>query len=282
MPISKWFITALATINMAGCSILSNSTENIKLYVLDCGEIRVKDISLFSPGIDIGKTKTLTNSCYLISHPKGNLLWESGLEDELINDKNGQSIADSMFHLTVKRTLISQLTVIGIKPHDIDYVGLSHLHFDHTGNTNLFLNAKILLQQAELDLAFSDKAEELFFNPRSYDQIPKDNFIGLHGNYDVFNDGSITIISAPGHTLGHQTLKVNLAETGTVILSGDLYHFTKNREHQRVPAINHDKNKSISSMNKIEKLVLKDNAKFWIQHDKEQKSALKHAPKYYQ
>lgn len=61
MPISKWFITALATINMAGCSILSNSTENIKLYVLDCGEIRVKDISLFSPGIDIGKTKTLTN-----------------------------------------------------------------------------------------------------------------------------------------------------------------------------------------------------------------------------
>jgi len=272
----------VVTLFLSSCSNLKDENTSLKLYVFDCGEITVKDISLFSPGVDVGKSKTLANTCYLIMHPQGNLLWETGLNDGLVAMKNGKEIADGMFHLRVNKTLSSQLLKLGLQPKDIDYVALSHLHFDHTGNTNLFTNAKVLIQQQELDLAYTKEGAKLYFDASSYSEIERGNFTGLVGETDVFNDGSVIIYPAQGHTPGHQTLLVNLAETGSVMLSGDLFHFTKNRLHKRIPALNFNKADSLSSIEHIEQIVKDNGVKLWIQHDPETFKSMKLSPEFYQ
>lgn len=239
------------------------------MHVLDCGVITVKDISLFSPGVDQGKSKQLANACYFIQHPKGNFLWDTGLDDNLLSQASGVSIADGMFHLQVNNGLEQQLNAIGFSVTDMDYVALSHFHFDHTGNINLFKNAKFLVQKNELQVAFSDQAEAMYFNPSSYNQIKKDQFYALSGDHDVFGDDTVKIISAAGHTPGHQLLLIKLKEYGSVLLSGDLYHFEKNRTHQRIPTVNFDKVESEKSMTMIESLLKNENAELWIQHDME-------------
>ena len=263
------------------CSTTDTLKDEMKLYVLDCGTIRVKDISLFSPGVDVGKSKTLANSCYLIKHTQGVFLWDTGLNDELVKTSAGISVAEGMFHLQVKHTLQSQLANIGLSPKDIDYVALSHFHFDHTGNMNLFSNAKFLVQQQELDVAFSDEAKAMHFEPNHYRLIKKEQFVGLSGDFDVFKDGKLVVLSSPGHTPGHQSLLVNLAEKGPILLSGDLYHFDKNRKHSRVPALNVDKPRTLQSMETIESLLEDIDGELWIQHDPVTFSRLKHSPKYY-
>jgi len=254
----------------------------MKLYVLDCGTITVKDISLFSPGVDVGKSKKLANSCYLIKHPNGNFLWDTGLSDTLVTESAGVTVAEGMFHLRVKRTLQSQLADIDLTPADIDYVALSHFHFDHTGNMNLFSKAKFLVQQHEIDVAFSNKAREMFFEPNSYNLIKKTQIVALSGDNDVFKDGKLVMLATPGHTPGHQSLLINLIESGPVLLSGDLYHFDKNRKYRRVPALNFDKAMTSKSMETIEKLVNDNNGQIWIQHDYPTFRGLKHSPEYYQ
>ena len=86
-------------------------------------------------------------------------------------------------------------------------------------------------------------------------------------NHDVFGDGRVRILSAPGHTPGHQALFLDLAETGPLVLSGDLYHLRVIREHRRVPVFNVDADMTLASMDRIEAFVAEVGATFWIEHD---------------
>jgi N-acyl homoserine lactone hydrolase len=234
----------------------------MKLYVLDCGTILVRDVSNFSPGVDEGKNKLLTNSCYLIQHKGTNFLWDTGL--------------------SVANPLSKQLQELNIKPEDIDYLGISHFHFDHTGNMNLFSGSKILIQQEELDAAYSDKAESYNFSPASYSKIEKHQYITLNGDHDVFGDGRVVIKRAVGHTPGHQSLFVDLPETGPIMISGDQTHFRKNWKHDRIPAFNFDKEQSAKAIADIKAFIKVKKAQFWIKHDKEQNATIKHSPAFYQ
>ena len=282
MTLFKLLALTVSLLILQACSNTKPLNEEMKLYVFDCGTITVKDISLFSPNVDVGKSKKLANSCYLIKHPQGNFLWDTGLNDELATMEHGLTVGEGMFTLAVKNPLVAQLKAIGLTPTDIDYVALSHFHFDHTGNMNLFSNADVLLQNDELRAAFSDKAEEMHFDPTTYSGLDKSKFLGLTGRYDVFNDGKVILIPASGHTPGHQSLLVNLKETGAIMLSGDLYHFSKNREHRRVPALNYDKEMTLKTMDNIEKMLKDTNATLWIQHDLESFTRLKQSPSFYQ
>ena len=263
---------------LGACS--NQPEEKLTLQVFECGEVEVRDISLFSPGVDVGVKKELTDSCYLIQHPKGNMIWDTGLNDALM----GKSVEafDGKLSLSVSNPLASQLAAINIKPEDIDYLGISHFHGDHTGNANLFNQASLLIQQAEYDAAFGENPAQFGFAPDSYAQLDREKIKVLNGEFDVFNDGSVIIKPAPGHTPGHQVLLVNLEKEGPIVLSGDLYHFTKNREHRRVPSFNFDKEQTLKAMEEIEKLVDDKKAQFWIQHDKEQNQTIRHSPNFYE
>jgi glyoxylase-like metal-dependent hydrolase (beta-lactamase superfamily II) len=103
----------------------------------------------------------------------------------------------------------------------------------------------------------------------------------LEGDKDVFGDGSIVIISTPGHTPGHQSLLVKLPTTGAVLLSGDAVHFKSNWEHRGVPSMNVDKDKTTASMQRMADIMAKEKAQLWINHDKAQRDTLKMAPDFY-
>ena len=128
--------------------------NGLKLYVLDCGRILARDASLFNPLIPKGMEMTMADPCYLIQHKQQTLLWDAGLSDELINSKTGADVMGGAFHMSVNKTLASQLQVIGIKPASIDYLAFSHLHLDHTGNVKLIKNAVWLMQEAEYRVAY--------------------------------------------------------------------------------------------------------------------------------
>ena len=173
----------IATTFLSACAVTPNKNPT-ELYVFDCGDIEVRDLSIFSPGFNEGVVKKLTNSCYLIKHDKGMLLWDAGLNDSL--GPQGIDVWDGAFHLSVKNPLADQLKEIAVKPSDIDYLGISHFHSDHTGNANLFNQSSLIMQQEEFDAAFGDKPEQFSFDPSSYDAFDKTKVKVIAGDFYVF------------------------------------------------------------------------------------------------
>ena len=104
----------------------------------------------------------------------------------------------------------------------------------------------------------------------------------LEGDRDVFGDGSVTILSTPGHTVGHQSLLVKLPKTGAVMLTGDAVHFKDNWDNLRVPSINYNQEQTLASMRRIADIIAKEKAQLWINHDMAQRDGLKMAPEFYE
>ena len=188
-----------------------------------------------------------------------------------------------VYHLD--KTLTDQLAEIGLKPGDITRVAISHTHGDRIGNMGLFPDSTVLMQQAEHNWINSgngpnDNVNQLIALARKLLGTPK-NLQLVDGDADVFGDGSVTLVSTPGHTPGHQSLLVHLKNSGFIILSGDVAHTEENFEKDIVRSLNTDKAKSIASMDKIRKIIATYKAKFFINHDKKQTDTLKLIPGFY-
>jgi len=244
-----------------------------KLYILNCGEGVAGDISRWSPGVDEGKSKDFVDNCYLIKHTQGWFLWDTGIPDAVAAMPNGLAPADPKA-VTWKRpkTLASQLDELGVKPDDIKAMAVSHTHPDHIGNVEMFPNTMLYVQKAEYEWPGADN------KPRFKPEHP---VTLLEGDRDVFGDGTLVILSTPGHTPGHQSLLVKLPRTGEIVLSGDAVHFKSNWDNRRVPAPNFNKEQTLASMQKLAETISRDEAQLWINHDKEQRDILKMAPEFY-
>ncbi len=243
----------------------------LHMYVFDVGDLKIFDISNWNPGVDVGKSVKFACPAYLIRHPKGDLMWDTGLNDGIAALAEGS--ANSSFVAKLHRTLISQMTEIQVSPADVEYLAVSHLHSDHIGNVNLFRNATLIVQEEEYEGMFGGSHALPLV-----DSLKNNKVIKLKGDLDVFGDGSVIIKRAPGHTAGHQVLFVNLADIGPIVLSGDLYHFSKNRELKGVPRFNFNKELTLKSMEEIEAFIRQKNAQLWIQHDFDQSKTIPHAP----
>jgi glyoxylase-like metal-dependent hydrolase (beta-lactamase superfamily II) len=246
-----------------------------RLYVLDCGWAHAADQSLWSPGVNVGVPIDLSDNCYLIHHTsEGYLLWDTGIGDSVASLPDGLVVRALKETWHRAQSLTAALAAIGVKPEDIRYVGVSHAHPDHTGNIDEFPNATVIIQKTEWDAAKT--------LPPAFSFSPDHKMQLVEGDKDLFGDGSLTLLSTPGHTPGHQSLLVHLPKTGYVVLSGDVVHFQSNWENRRVPAFNSDKAQSAASMEKIERIVEEKHAQFWINHDKLSSDARLHAPDFYE
>jgi glyoxylase-like metal-dependent hydrolase (beta-lactamase superfamily II) len=141
------------------------------------------------------------------------------------------------------------------------------------------------MQQAEYGWINSpdgtnDNVNQLMALARKLLGTPK-NLQLIDGDTDVFGDGSVTLVSTPGHTPGHQSLLVHLKNSGFIILSGDVAHTEENFKKDIVPSLNTDKEKSIASMDKIRQMIATYKAKFFINHDKEETDTLRLIPAFY-
>ena len=250
-----------------------------RIYVLECGESKTNDVSAnWSPGVNVGMAWEFSDNCYLIRHGDRLFLWDSGMSDAIAAKPEGVTAASGLLTMWVRKTLASQLGALGVGPAEITDIAFSHFHSDHVGNANLFTAARLYIQEPEYDAAFGPNAAKFNFNPSLYDKLRSNPTVKLHGDYDVFGDGSVLIVSTPGHTPGHQCLLVRLPERGTIVLSGDMVHFQDNWIHRRVPSRNFDKDQSLQSMEKVAALLAAQHAELWINHDKAQSASIPKAP----
>lgn len=272
----------IATFILAMGSVLATvqaaSAAEVKLWRLDCGTIKVKDLSSFSDTFDYaGKQRTLTDSCYLIQHDKEYLVWDTGLPAGLLKAPFDEAQAMSP---TLAETLPAQLEKIGVKPADIALVGISHYHFDHVGQAADFPKAKLLMGKLDLDAVKSDPppfgAAPDLLKPWLKDGSPVEPVVG---DKDVYGDGSVVMLSMPGHTPGSYALLVRLAKTGPVLLSGDIVHFDEQFKNDGVPPFNTDRSQSLASMDRLQHMAKTLKAILVVQHDASDVTKLPSFPK---
>lgn len=245
----------------------------LRLSVFDCGRLSFDDVSAFGLTNEETVVRELFVPCYLIQHADHLLVWDAGLPLAAV----GQTDANSRY----ERSFIDQLGEMRIEAEDIDFIAFSHMHYDHVGAANAFTEATLLIQQSEVAVAFDSTEPGVAVQPELYAGIIDNPRITLTGDHDVFGDGSVRIISAPGHTPGHQVLYLELENFGPLVLSGDLYHFEFSRANRRTPVFNTDSAQTLESMDKVEAFVRQSNATFWIEHSLELAETLNLAPAYY-
>ncbi len=253
--------------------------SEVRLTVFDCGEISFSDITAFGLANTDTDVRKMFVPCYLIEHPQGRLLWDSGLPLAIAGQ--GEMDVPGGGRMLYATSIVDQLAQQGLERGKIDLLSASHFHFDHIGGANAFASAQLLVQQTEYDAAFQHPEKFQVFDPALYDGLHSAPKRLLNGDHDVFGDGLVTIISAPGHTPGHQVLLVRLKNTGPILLSGDLYHFRVTRELKRTPTFNTDANATIESMEKVEAVIQRSGATLWIQHDMALAETLRLAPAFY-
>jgi glyoxylase-like metal-dependent hydrolase (beta-lactamase superfamily II) len=255
-------------------SVSARAGEVERLYVIDCGFAHAEDQSLWSPGVGVNVPIDFSDNCYLIHHrSEGYLLWDTGITDRVAALPQGQAVPPLRQTWYRNKPLVATLAAIGLKPADVRYVAISHIHPDHIGNVDAFPDSTLIMQRREWEAAMASPQKP--FNPNHKLEL-------LLGDNDLFGDGSLTILSTPGHTTGHQSLLVHLNKTGYVLLTGDAVHFQSNWDNLRVPGFNADRQLSLASMDKLARIADEKHAQLWINHDKPSSDARRHAPEFYE
>lgn len=270
-------IVSVLLVSCAGSGMGPASVE--RMYVIGCGENHVKDMARWSSA-DAGKSVVFLNHCYLIKHARGWMLWDTGNADRLASMPNGLTNPAIGLTAFMRKPLAESLKEIGVAPADIQHFAMSHFHADHSGNANLFGVSTLYMQAAEYDAVFGPEPQKYNVAVANFEKLRGAKAVKLSGDHDVFGDGSVTIVAAPGHTIGHQVLLVRLARTGPVVLSGDMVHYSGNWNAKRVPSMNFNADQSAKSMQMVEQLMARTGAKLWINHDPEQGKAIPKAPQY--
>jgi glyoxylase-like metal-dependent hydrolase (beta-lactamase superfamily II) len=262
-------------------SIAQQATSGVdRLYVLDCGHGTAPNQGRFSPGYNDGKPFELSDNCYLIHHPRGYLLWGTGIPDKFFQVPSGVPSYGGRPNWVVTKGLAKQLDRLAIAPSAVRYIGLANSHVDHIGNLSLFPAATILIQGAEWEFSQNRPAVEgMLDEARLKTDLPVTK---IEGDYDVFGDGSAVIIATPSVTPGNQSLLVKLPKTGALVLSGDVVHFQYGWDHRIVPGNVWDRAKTMASFQRLADVIARNHAQLWIEHDKAQSDTRKFAPDYYE
>ena len=255
--------------------------KSVRLYVFDNGVIKVLDPAAFHFKKEEIATLDMVACSYLIVHPKGTLMWDTGAIPDADLKVDASPVTQGIF--TATKTLKSQLTAVGYTPKDITYFALSHYHFDHIANANDFAGSTWLVQQPERDAMFAEKGGAPVEQRAKYIALKDSKTKILNGqDYDVFGDGTVVIKAAYGHTPGHQVVYLKLAKTGPILLAGDLYHYQEERNTDKTPTFDFDRDQSLASRAAIEAFIKKTGAQLWIEHDLAHFNQLKKAPGYYE
>jgi glyoxylase-like metal-dependent hydrolase (beta-lactamase superfamily II) len=250
-----------------GGEVAEATAPALYVDVLDCGTISISDLDAFSSAGDYaGQADQFTNTCYLVNHPSGRLLWDLGLPSQLVGQP---PFTQQIFTVSVESSITDQLDDLGVVPSELTYVSISHAHFDHIGQVDQVQGATWLVNQTEYDYMFpadgSPPADPtLAANFALFQAMDKQI---ISDGHDVFGDGSVVIFQTPGHTPGHSSLQLTLPETGPVLLTGDLYHRTESRELGRVPRFNTSEETTLASMAAFEARATDQGAKVIIQHE---------------
>ena len=234
---------------------LSAAAQDLTLTRLDCGS-GSNDPRRFSDTYAYTETtKPFTFSCYVIRHGNDVMVWDTGYLPGSVPNATNKPLAD----------LLRQIKV---DPGEVKYVGISHYHADHTGQLAALRNATLLIGKGDWE-GINATPPMSGANVKGFAEwiAEKRKVETLSADKDVFGDGSVMILRAPGHTPGHSMLLVRLKEMGPVLLSGDAVHFHENYEHDGVPGFNDDRAQTLASIQRMKAIEKNLKATVIIQHD---------------
>lgn len=188
---------------------------------------------------------------WLIRHGDDLALFDCGMHADLTRATPAREVVELFFglHVTADDLVGARLTAAGVDPADIDVVILSHLHFDHVGGLAQVPNARVIVQTTEWAAGFDpDLAAANSFSPSDFDL--GHDVVRVDGEHDVFGDGRVVCVPTPGHTPGHQSLKVRLRDH-EVVLCADCAYFTSTLDGGPLPPIGHDHVAQLASIERL-------------------------------
>ena len=237
----------------------------VKLFAFTCGWL-TGELGYLMEGGE-GKVN-LPIPSYLIEHPKGRMLFDTGMHPDCQHDPAGRIGPRAMqlfsFNYHPGEEISARLEAIGHDPAKIDLVVNSHFHFDQVGGNALIPNATMVVQRREWEAGMDpDIAARRGFNRRDFDLGHKVRL--LDGEHDVFGDGSVVCLPTSGHTPGHQSLKVRL-DSGEVMLAADSCYFCRTLRERRLPQNVDDREAMLASLDRLAALE-KGGARVFFGHD---------------
>ena len=217
---------------------------------------------------------TIPVSCWVVSHPKGTVLFDTGLHKELTTDSGRLGASADVFAVDIPagEDLVALLSQKEFDAGKIDFIVLSHLHFDHCGGTEQIPNARIIVQEEEWLSGTDPKLIELgIYNPNDFNL--GHSVKQIKGEFDLFGDGTVVCLPTPGHTAGHQSLRIEL-ESGPVVLTSDCVYWQQMLEDMSFPPFGFSREQHRDSMLNLIKLQ-KEGCKLIFGHDALQWASLK-------
>ncbi len=266
----------LAAALALGAQTAPPTAPNMALWRLDCGRFDISDMAAFSDtGRYDGKSYKLVASCYLIKHGDEYLLWDTGLDKAQL----GHPVVDGPMRTNLDTTILAQLATLGVSPAAVRYVGISHYHDDHTGQVDDFPGATLLIGAG--DWAFITSRDGLRRWPNKFGawKGKRGKVEPIEGDKDVWGDGKVTMLAMPGHTPGHHSLLVRLADKGAVLLSGDQFHLTESYRYNQVPSFNTNRADTLASSARFREIATNARATIVIGHEPDDVKLLPAFPK---
>ena len=241
-----------------------------ELHVLNTAELTLP----YTPVVDLELgTFTIAVPAYLVDHPEGAVLIDTGLNHNLVRDPDGYGaghLAGMVGQANIEEydPLPAQLERVGYVPDDVDYVILTHLHFDHTGYVDHFETAEFVVQRDELQYGWwPEEGQFPFFLFEDFATLREYDVTAIDGEYDLFGDGTVVCLPTPGHTPGHQSVELSLGEEGTVLLASDVAYCREAYEKELWMTFDWSIEQTLESIRAIKHRAAVENATVSILHE---------------
>jgi 4-pyridoxolactonase len=259
-----------------------------KVYLLDLGSMVLDGYMMYWGHGPSGPFRFPVYGV-LIDHPEGKFVFDTGFDKAFID-----SIIPDNARQTERQTLPGQLDLIGMRPSEITHVINSHYHVDHVGGNKHCTHATTLCHKCELEaVTHPEPFEELGYSDMSFapqlrkganepgiaDDIFTPRFEAVTGDQEIAK--GVTLFETPGHTPGHFSLMVELANRRPMLFTGDACYTRKNLDHNLISNSHSDVKQAFRSLQRLRDLAEQHDAELFYSHDPESWKHWQPAPGYY-
>ncbi|OLB94817.1 MAG: hypothetical protein AUH30_16835 [Candidatus Rokubacteria bacterium 13_1_40CM_68_15] len=243
-----------------------------ELYALQNGFMSAQRSLLFY-GEFSGDRVQIPITCWLVKTTDGTILFDTGLSPRAVP---GLMRNDPLARFTEEDLLVHRLDVLGLQAGDVDLVVISHLHYDHAGGAEFFAKSELVVQQDEYSYAHHPAA---FFAPFYYRKnfdLPEARWRLLDGDTELAP--GVSVLRTDGHTPGHQSLLVELPQTGPVILAGDACYWQEHIDGERPPGVVWNPTLAMHAIKRLKTLARLTGGRIFPSHDPEFWRTIKQSP----